>query len=278
MDRAAIEWVTDRVLQALTRDEPIPPSALAFLLRRYAASGRADVGDALGAALARALDEASAAGDPRGRAQWLSLFVEAAALSEDERLRTEAAALATALRQAWPAHDGLQPAMHSVAACLYAASALPDFVKPRDIVPAAIDELERVVRDVYRPGEGIAGGGLLDHAAMASALLAAFAITGRLPYSMLAEELMQFAARNLEPGAERSDFFVATCEAARVRCRLARLHRDEDYRQVAVIAVDCDYAADAERALRSLAPIYCDYGVDAAVYGLALLDLQALAS
>ncbi len=67
----------------------------------------------------------------------------------------------------------------------------------------AIDQLERVVGGSYRPGEGLvrdldgvrARGSVDDHVRGASALLTAFEITGRLPYSMLAEELIAVAGR-----------------------------------------------------------------------------------
>ena len=66
-------------------------------------------------------------------------------------------------------------------------------------MPAAIDELERVVGGSYRPGDGLVRdrdgirvrGSVGDHVRGASALLTAFELTGRLPYAMLAEELMQ---------------------------------------------------------------------------------------
>ena len=54
---------------------------------------------------------------------------------------------------------------------------------------------------------------------------------------MLAEELMQFAQRtSLETGASEVERFI-TRPRRPVLCRLARLHEDADYRQVAVIAV-----------------------------------------
>ena len=56
MDGAAIESVTDAVLQALARDEPLAAPALTFLLRRYGATGRDDLRDALEPALARAVE------------------------------------------------------------------------------------------------------------------------------------------------------------------------------------------------------------------------------
>lgn len=292
MDGAAIDWLTETVLHALARDEPITPAALSLLLRQYVATGRDDVSDALGGALARGLEAAPTEGDSGRRAEWLSLFVEAAALSEDERLCSSAGALVSALCSEWPAHGGVEPAMHAVDACLTAAGVLPDLLNAPVLVPAAIDELERIVRVVYRPGEGIAHtlsdpdarrGELRDQVAMASALLMAHEITGRLPYSMLAEELMQFARHDLEPatwslgpGNGSLEHFLGICDAARVLCRLARLHDDAAYLKAAVTAVSPDYAGDARRALAALSPAYRDHGIASAVYGLALFEQQGL--
>ena len=286
MHDAVIDWLIGQVLESLARNQPITPAALTFLLRRYAATGAEAFSEALGSALAAALDGAAEVEDPRERSEWLSLFVEAAAISEDDRLRDAAAALVSRLRSDWPARGELEPAVRSVDACLSAASALPDLFNPRELVPAAIDEIEHVVRVVYQPGGGLAHtlrepkgarGTLRDHVATASALLTAYAITGRLPYSMLAEELMQFAQRtNPEPGASDLERFIARSEAARVLCRLAKLHEDADYRQVAVIAVSSNYADDAKRTLADLACSYADHGADAAIFGIALSELQGL--
>jgi len=287
---AALAWIVDCVLGALAGGEPASPAGLTLLLRRYAATGRADLGDALGSALARALDRATSPDRPdAGQSEWLGVFVEAAAISEDERLPATAAALVVALRRSWPGKGALRPALRSIDACLIAAH-----LGNEDVVAvAAIDELERIVGASYEPGEGLVGGDLLDHAAASATLLTAFAIAGRLPYAMLAEELVQFARRTWwdDPGggfrlerrtpnaarehverrtehAER--FFLANCEAARVLCRLAALHADPEYRQMAVIAGQSDYAEDARRTLEALALDYRDRGTESAVYGLAI--------
>ena len=67
--------------------------------------------------------------------------------------------------------------------------------------PPAIDQLEHVVGGAYQPGAGRDASATRAHgtsaiSGAASALLTAYAITGRLPYSMLAEELMQTARRD----------------------------------------------------------------------------------
>jgi uncharacterized protein YyaL (SSP411 family) len=148
---------------------------------------------------------------------------------------------------------------------------------------------------IYRPGEPLArslqnpdepDAELSDHVETASALLTAHAITGRLPYSMLAEELIQIARRTWwdadrgawksEVGSLKSEECATCCEAARVLCRLAMLHEDEDYRAAAVTATDADYLGDAERTLTSLSSSYREHGIAAAIYGVALDELRGL--
>jgi uncharacterized protein YyaL (SSP411 family) len=127
---------------------------------------------------------------------------------------------------------------------------------------------------------------LTDHVETASALLTAHAITGRLPYSMLAEELIRIARRawwddrggtwKSEVGSLKPEEFATCCEAARVLCRLAMLHEDEEYRAAAVIATDADYLGDAERTLASLASSYREWGMAAAIDAVALDELRGL--
>jgi len=166
---------------------------------------------------------------------------------------------------------------------------------PRDLAPKAIDELEHIIATAYRPGDGLAHdldspdrvrGQLADQLRTASALLTAYVLTWRLPYGMLAEELVQFARRTLwddEHAAfraaphEGADVFVLNCEAARVLCRLAALHHDDDYRHVAVVAVGADYRTDAERILTAqAASAHARDLSDAAAYGLALAEFSKL--
>jgi hypothetical protein len=313
MNRTAIDWLTEAVLQAEAR-EPIGPAALTLLLRRYAATGLDDIRDALGRGLARGLDaiespdlrgpaydtkdvgpsfppplaghRASSGGPDEAQrakagssgyndlADWLTLFAEASSVSEDERMREAVSTLATRLRRAWPARGLVAPAMRSAGACLTAVQALEHSKDAHDLMAAAVDEMERIIGRVYRPGEPIArslqqpdeaDGEFSDHVDAASTLLTAHEITGRLPYSMLAEELMQSALRT--SGTE--DFF-ARCETARVFGRLAALHDDADYRKAAVIAGRADYRSDAERILESLSSSYRAFGAAAAIYGVAL--------
>ncbi len=306
MDGRAIEWLTELALQAAASEAAITPAGVTLLLRRYLATGRADVRDALGPALGYAIDACPPSEAHAALAEWLFVFVEACTFSEDERVTAAAESLIATLRSGWPSRGDLRSSMQSVDACLSAAGRLPE---SDAVVPAAIDELEHIVSVVYEPGEGLlraidrksrAPGDLRDHVAAVSALLTAYTITGRLPYSMLAEELMQFSRRTwwdtADGGFKTSEaasndddrqamadgrplnlgLFIANCEAARVFCRLAALHQDSEYRTVAVIAHESNYAEDAKRTLEALAPSYREYGIDAVVYGLALGEWLAV--
>jgi hypothetical protein len=277
-----IENVTATVLERAARGDALSPAALTFLVRRYRATGQQDVCDVLGTALAVALERH---GDDRGtaeRAEWLRAFTEALTVSDDARLADAARSLIALLASEWPALSAVEgpalsavegPALSAVEgpgpsttrvaqaaaavdACLFASP----LVDPKDVIPRAIDELERVVAAAYRPGEDI--GDLSDSVHAASALLTAFELTGRLPYSMLAEELTQTV--------RTPDDFATCCEAARVLCRLARLHDDAEYRGAAVIKPGADYRADAERILARASTRLDDPAVDPARYGLAL--------
>jgi hypothetical protein len=276
-------WLTGQIGQAIENGEAIDATALRFLLRRYVASQRDDLADTVGLALARALTDVDD-GNVTDTAGWLTLFGEAASISTDERLTAAATTLLTRLRAEWGSATGVEHGTRSVEACLSAAH----LWDAQDVVAPAIDELERVVGGAYRPGEGIAHTVgprreehpcLADHLSAASALLTAFAVTGRLPYSMLAEELIQFARRTMwDPHTHTfraaAKPFLLNCEAARVLSRLAALHQDDGYRQAAVFSRDADYAADARRVLVALESEYRDQGRDGAAYGLALMELQ----
>ena len=154
-----------------------------------------------------------------------------------------------------------------------------------DLLGAAIDELERVVCLTYRPGERLPrllrnpdadDGGVGEHVAAATALLTAHDMTARLPYSMLAEELMQAVRRS---GGEGAHYDLTGgpegphYELARVMCRLARLHDDEDYRRTAVIARSSDYRAEAKAVLEEIPPPDGGRSEDAAMFGLATDEL-----
>ena len=270
-----------RLVGAVGRDEALGPGALTFLLRHYLATGREDLGDAVGGALAGALPRGTGERDVIARAEWLTLFAEATALSDDERLVAAAAGLVLGLREEWPSAMQVAEAAASVDACLRAAD-VAGLVDPQDLVPAAIDQLERIVGGAYQPGGGMAAtihggahvaGGAADQVRSAAALLTAFERSARLPYSMLAEELIQPARRDSGSGD-----VVINCEAARVLCRLAALHADEEYRGAAVIAPDVDYRRDADRMLSAQSARALTGGLEeAAAYGLAVGEWLAFA-
>ena len=290
MDDAAIERLVDATIAALERGEPVGPVSLTFLIRCYGASDRADIRQLLEPALAQALDAQGLARTVGERAAWLVLFSDALALSADDRLYDTAASLATALRSGWGRSFDIAPGAVSVDACLRASRS----VDLPALVPEAIDELERLAAAGYRPGEGLAhrgdpgagaGGGLADHVALSSALLTGYHLSGRLPYSMLAEELMQFARRLLwddslgifaDEKLDPAETFCLNCDAARVLCGLAALHADADYREAAVIRADANYAADAARILGAQEIYSRASSALGGAYGLALQEWLAL--
>jgi hypothetical protein len=266
VDEAALERIVGGVLDALARGDQESPADLALLLRRYVATGRPELSDALGAALGRVLDRLASDDRPESRApEWLAVFVDAAAISQDERLPAAAASLVASVRRGWPGRGPLASSFCAIEGCLVASR----LDNGDEVAASAIDELERTIGRSYEPGDGLLGAGLLEHAAGASALLMAFSVAGRLPYAMLADELIQFARRtwwNAQLGGF-NDELPASCEMARVLCRMAALHADESYRDVAVLAPRADYAEDARLTLERLARTPLD---PSALYGLAL--------
>lgn len=280
MDRSTLQWLIDTVLDAIARAERVEPAALQFLLRRFAATDDIALSEPLGAALALELhyQDDHGDGDIADAEEWLILFSEAAAASDDARLLQATARLLSVARSAW-ANPSVAVAMRSIDASLQSVNVGAD----RNLAADAIDALERIVGGAYRPGEGMAHavgaptfvrGTLADHVRSASALLTAYMLAERLPYAMLADELMQSALRTPHPADVT---FGLECDAARVFCRLAVLHRDEEYRRTAVLSVDTDYVESARRTLAALAPSVPQLGVRAAPFGLALaewLDLQ----
>jgi hypothetical protein len=262
---AELTSIAAAVLEGLL-ERPPDAIALIFLLRHFAATDRDDVRETLGQTLTAALERYADEPSVAGRAAWLSLFRDAAALSDDERLPAAAGSLVASLRRDWRSKMSVADAADSIEACLHAADLDPDGAGA--LITAAIDELERVVGHSYGPGEGI--GDDADHVHAASALVTAYEVTGRLPYAMLAEELMQASKRTAVSGRS----FNIACDAARVFCRLAGLHDDADYRAAAILAPNADYRADASRILAELAPRARADG--AAMYGLALSELLSV--
>ena len=263
-----------RAAGAVARDEVTDAAVPAFLLRRYLDTGADELRGTLGPALARSLALAAAADTVSERAAWLTLLVEATAVADDDRILPAAERLLAALRLAWPGLTRIDEVCASVEACLRAA----EIGDPAELVQDAIDHLERVIGGSYRPGDGLVrerGGirvrcGAADHVRGAAALLTAFELTGRLPYSMLAEELIAIVMREPASGGG----LELPCDTARVLCRLAALHDDPDYRGAAVIATGADYRAAASRLLAGeSARARAGSPSDFAAYGLALGDL-----
>ena len=153
--------------------------------------------------------------------------------------------------------------MYAVDACLRAAD-----VGRRSRRPADRGGDRRARTDRRRQPTSRAQGSrdYADHVRAAAALLTAFDITGRLPYAMLAEELMQRVGGVVSAGR---DFAMRVrsgraCSAVWPRCTttMSIVRR-------AVIAPNADYRADASR---MLAPPCRRARArdDAPIYGLAL--------
>lgn len=262
----AVDAVTTTVLDCVKRGDAPTADALRLLLRAYAATSRDDVRETLEPALARAL-EIAADSSSVAAAGWLILFAEAADASDDTRLRDVASELAAKARQNWRDTESIGACADSVDAYLRALPLLPD-----GSAQLAIDELERLIAVAYEPGEGIVGSAD-DEVHVASALLTAFALTDRLPYAMLAEELLQHARRSVCDATTVPFAFV--CAAAASLSRMAALHQVADYRNAAVIAPNADYRADAVRMLEQVAPEAHSHGIGAAPYALAAGELQS---
>jgi hypothetical protein len=257
----AVDEVSRAVLDALERGDVPTPDALRLLLRGYAATGREDFRDALEAGLANALDIAADSSSETAP-PWLILFGEAAEASDDERVRAAAADLAAKARMIWGASTSLALAARSVDACLRARLQLQ----------GAVDELERLIAASYEPGHGV-GTSVEGEVATAGALLTAFLVTGRLPYAMLAEELVQHT-RRAYLGRENLSF-DASCDAAGVLSRMAALHNDDDYRAAAVISPAANYQDEAAAILERLAAGAPGRGLAGAAYALAAGELQS---
>jgi hypothetical protein len=290
MDRSsAIDWVTGAVAEALEKAERIGPAALTFLLSRYRTTGRADLQALLEQALTHALEEYTVEETTIGRARWLTMFAGAVTVSGDDRLRAAGDRLAKTLRGEWGGEVSIEACAPGLDACMkWSMECQPA------LLAAVIDELERIVGAAYDPGEGVARstsqlcserGRLVDHVALAATLLTAYDVTARLPYSMLAEELMGFANRVLwdetasryrVAAATSETAFLLNCSAASVLCRLGALHDTPAYREGAVVAPEARYAHQADRLLDAEEARYRQFGLASAAYGLALQERMAL--
>ena len=250
LDPRALDRIAGELLEASAA--PLEPAALAFLLQQARAGARPAVGDRL----RQWTDHLS--GDvlwerPEDNAALLVFLVDAAAALEDGRLAARVAPVAAELRATLDA--GRAPYVDTACAVAGALVRAGDALGDGDLLARAIAALERAVGTAYRPGRRPRARarrpGADERTPVAitcgrpRALLAAHAVTVRLPYAMLADELMQGARRRLwdEAGggffdrpaddpdtigllAQRVKPFVLNCDAARVLCALAALHHD----------------------------------------------------
>jgi hypothetical protein len=263
---AVVDEITTAVLEALARGDAPTPESLRLLLRGYAITGREELCAAIEPALARAL-ELAADSSSEGAPGWLVLFAEAAEMSDDARLLEAASDLASKARMNWGGVQPIDVSAASVDACLRALPLLGV-----DSARGSIDELERLVASSYEPGSGV-GGTVDDEISIVNALLTAFAVTDRLPYAMLAEELLRHARGELLNSTVVP--FSTACGAASALSRMAALHHVAEYRTAAVIAPDADYARDAACILERTAGHKQTFGLAAAAYALAAGELQS---
>jgi uncharacterized protein YyaL (SSP411 family) len=229
-------------------------------------------------------------------AALLHVFVEAAIGLGDERGRTQAAAIVQWVKSDMSDEAGggffnastprlVDRAMYvdrnaMMVGALIRAAALFDDIWLRDL---ALRVLEEVIVPAYKPGDGVAhvaGGGptaavrglLTDQIHVASALVWAHAATGRLPYSMLAAEVLHFAVRTMwdeRAGRFRDRVdshdpvwpFELNCHAA---CAFARL---------AALTGDAAHQVRAETLLRSLAGEHVEQDLFGAPYALAVREV-----
>ena len=238
MNRTSIDWARDT---ALTGDPAsVLPETVLFLLREYVSGGVDAVRDSAEQGLTHGLDAGITDADPCRRIQWLRVLADAAAVSDDERLKARVA----------------------------------------EALPSAIDALESRVRRTYEPGEGLLDQSCGAQLQCGSALLAAFDLSGRLPYAMLAEELLQ-QARSRWWNDERATYdtdFADNCVALRVLCGLVGLHADPSYRAAAVLTPGSRCADDARRLAAVLTQLSVEHPQSAGPFGCALLEWFALES
>lgn len=183
------------------------PDAVRFLLQECTHLTDASLRTAVEQGLTRALEAAHADPDPWRRVGWVRLLVEAVAFSDDGRIGEEA----------------------------------------RRALPAAIDLLEARIRHRYEPGLGLDDATCLETLRASCALLDAYDLTGRLPYGMLAEELLRHArGRWWTPSSGLFDAdLLATSTGLQSAARLASLQADPDYAAATVTSAGPAFRADA---------------------------------
>jgi hypothetical protein len=229
-----------REIALSSEDRSLSPAAVLFLLRDYVDGGRPEGRHLVERGLAEGLDAVSAGRDACTQLEWLRVFAEASAASADGRLT---AAIESGL-------------------------------------PSAIDGLEGLIRNLYEPGDGLLDRECDDHVRCSSALVAAFDLSGRLPYAMLAEELMQHARRRWwdarMPAFDAG--FPVNCLALHVLCCLAGFRSDADYRQAVAPPPATGYLDDARGLANVVGQRSGEYPRHAAEAAGALLEWFALAS
>ncbi|MGE0451477.1 MAG: hypothetical protein AB7Q29_18030 [Vicinamibacterales bacterium] len=238
MDRAAIDQAVHAVMDASGERAETSPAVVTLLVREYVRTGGSRLRAGGEQAIVRGLAAFDAERDPCVRMQWIRAFAESATWCEDVGLGE------------------------------WTERALPD----------AVDALESLVRREYEPGEGLVARPVGEQVQCALSLLASFDLSSRLPYAMLAEELLQ-SSRRVWWDAAHAWFpggLVVNCRAARVLCGLAALRADPDYVKRAVVAPGQSYREDAGNVLTGLTPGPRLAPADAAEYGVALLDWFAL--
>jgi hypothetical protein len=214
------------------------PAAALVLLHEYLRTARPEVAAAAEQSLAAGLAALPIERDPFARIEWLGVLRES-------RLFTDDAGITSAVEH---------------------------------VLPEAIDAIEQFVRASYEPGEGLAGVRGDAELRICSALLTAFELTGRLPYSMLAEELLHTSRRQLwRPESGRfGDDFAVNADALDVMCRLSALRRDDEYRARAVVAPSTEPLDDAAAMAEWLHGCYREHPGAAARFALALIHWLAL--
>lgn len=228
---------TTGTVVANVRSGSASPAAAFVLLHAYAHAGAASVREVLEPLLTHALAAAATAPDAATRLEWLGIVNTAATFSDDDRLAATV----------------------------------------QERLADAIDGLERAAAAIYEPGEAPDPRSRSTHIVCADALLTAFDLTGRLPYPMLAEELLQASRRDgwNESAGAYDGGFVENAIAAAASSRLALLHRDPDYTARAVLVRAPRYADDAGRMLAWLRQALPGHEREAAEFGRALIHWLA---
>lgn len=229
-----------RTLLVARSQDRLAPDAVRFLLHECTRLSDASLRVAVEHGLTHGLSAAHADPDPWRRIGWVALLADAVRFSDDDRLGVEA----------------------------------------RRALPAAVERLEHEVRRRYEPGDGLTGATCLDEMRAACALLEALALTGRIPYGMLAEELWRHSRTCWwdDTTGLLADDLHATCAGLRTAVRLSAWHADPDYVAAAVVGAGPDLRVDARRMAEAIPGRLALYPDDVADAGPALGEWFALES